>query len=167
MTTSDFDTCFREQFPKLVALGVAMSGSREIARELAQETMLRAHRRWDEVGSYDAPAAWLRRVMSNLLIDHHRTRAAERSAVDRLGHADDTVVRDPEPSTDWAVLIEPLPPSQRAIVTLYYGEDRSVAEIAEILEIAEGTVKSGLAKARSRLADELQRTNDDTKGARS
>ena len=80
-----FEACFREHFSRLVALGVAMSGSREVARDLAQETMVRALAHWDEIRYYDVPWAWLRRVMTNLLIDHHRARRAEGAAVVRLG----------------------------------------------------------------------------------
>jgi len=155
MTATDFETCFREQYPKLVALGVAMCGNREVARELAQETMLRAHDRWTQVGEYEAPVAWLRRVMSNLVIDHLRSTSAERSAVDRFGARPERLVGEPEVRPEWSQLIAPLSPAQRAVVTLYYGEDRSVEEIAEILDIAVGTVKSALAKARARLATEL------------
>lgn len=156
MAATDFETCFREQYPKLVALGVVMCGDREVARELAQETMLRAHDRWAEVGAYDAPVAWLRRVMTNLLIDHHRTTSVERDAVGRLAARPGSDPGEPDVSPGWARLVAPLPPAQRAIVTLFYGEDRSVEEIAEVLDIAAGTVKSGLAKARARLAAELE-----------
>lgn len=155
MTATDFETCFRVQYPKLVALGVAMCGDREVARELAQETMLRAHDRWEQVGEYEAPVGWLRRVMTNLVIDHLRTSSAERSAVGRFGARPEQLAGEPDVGPAWSQLIAPLSPAQRAIVTLYYGEDRPVEEIAEILDIATGTVKSALAKARARLATEL------------
>lgn len=155
VTTTDFEACFRAEYPRLVALGVSMTRNREVARELAQETMLRAHDRWDEVGTYDSPAAWLRRVMANLLIDHHRSRDAERRATDRLRPVAEAPPADDRLGEDWATLIEPLPPQQRVIVSLYYGEDRSVDDIADTLEIAVGTVKSALAKARARLSDVL------------
>ena len=72
-----FDDLFRHHYARLVGLGVAMSGDHEVARELAQETMLRAHDRWDELADFQQPGAWLRRVMTNLLIDHHRHRACD------------------------------------------------------------------------------------------
>ena len=144
MTASDFETCFREQYPKLVALGVAMGGGREAAHELAQETMVRAHARWEQVGEYDAPVAWLRRVMTNLLIDHLRSRSVERSAVDRLWARPGRSTGEPDLGPEWSQLVAPLPPAQRAIVTLYYGEDRSVEEIADILDIAVGTERTAL-----------------------
>ena len=64
-------------------------------------------------------------------------------------------------SAKWTDLIAPLSPQQRAVATLYYAEDQSVADVAETLEIAVGTVKSALSKAR----DNLRRTlgpNDGT-----
>jgi RNA polymerase sigma-70 factor (ECF subfamily) len=151
----EFEECFREHFPRLVALGVAMSGSREVARDLAQETMVRAHANWAEIRHYDVPWAWLRRVMTNLLIDHHRSRRAEGAAVVRLGARLDGGRSDTGssgPTTgDWAAMIAPLPPRQRAVVTLFYAEDLSIEQIAEAMHIRTGTVKSALAKARDRL----------------
>lgn len=67
-----FDALFEEQYPKLVSLGTALSGNREIAKELAQETMLRALRNWNDVRRFDRPDAWLRKVMTNLLIDRQQ-----------------------------------------------------------------------------------------------
>src|SRR5690606_34429533 len=95
------------------------------------------------------------RVMTNLLIDHLRSASVERSAVDRLRARPGPPAGEPDIGPEWSQLVAPLPPAQRAIVTLYYGEDRSIEEIADILDIAVGTVKSGLAKARTRLATEL------------
>jgi RNA polymerase sigma-70 factor (ECF subfamily) len=48
-------------------------------------------------------------------------------------------------------LLNTLPPRQRVIVTLYYADDRSVADIAAALNISQNTVKSALAKARDSL----------------
>jgi DNA-directed RNA polymerase specialized sigma24 family protein len=79
-----YDELFRESYTRLVFLGLSMSGDPELARDLAQETMLRAHRHWAEISEYDEPGAWLRRVMTNLLIDHHRSKVSEGAAVERL-----------------------------------------------------------------------------------
>ena len=69
----DYEEVFRDVFPRLVSLGVLKTGRVDSARDLAQETMLRAHTRWDELATYDAPAAWCHTVMTNLLVDHHRS----------------------------------------------------------------------------------------------
>ena len=52
--------------------------------------------------------------------------------------------------------VEDLPEEQRAAVTLYYYEDLPVAEIARVLGVAQGTVKSRLGRARQRLKEQLQ-----------
>lgn len=153
MVRLEFDRLFREEYPKLVALGMSVTGDREVARELAQETMLRAHSNWSALETYENPRAWLRRVMSNLAIDHYRSRGTERVALERLRPA---VAEAPPPSpvppdTAWAELMVPLTPLQRVIATLYYAEDRSVLEIAAELGLSQGTVKSTLAKVRRRL----------------
>ncbi|MFP5489479.1 MAG: RNA polymerase sigma factor, partial [Acidimicrobiia bacterium] len=81
---------------------------------------------------------------------------SERSAIDRFGARPERPDGEPDVGPEWSSLIASLSPAQRAIVTLYYGEDRPVEEIASILDIAVGTVKSALAKARTRLATELE-----------
>lgn len=157
MTEDEYDDLFRSAYPRLVAMGLAMSTSRHVSQELAQETLLRAHHRRDELASYDSPMAWCRRVMGNLLIDHHRRRTSESAAVERLGHRSSTgadTTPDPETvaaSTRWADLIGSLTPQQRVVATLYYAEDQSVADVAEMMDIAIGTVKSALSKVRTNL----------------
>ena len=54
-------------------------------------------------------------------------------------------------------LLAMLPVRQREVATLYYVDDRSVAEIASILELNEGTVKSHLSTARERLRAVIDR----------
>jgi RNA polymerase sigma-70 factor (ECF subfamily) len=160
MTDAEFDQFFLTSYPRLVAMGLAMSTERHVAEELAQETMLRAYRHRDELAEYDAPIAWCRRVMGNLLIDHHRKRDAERSALQR---AQSRVAAMPVPGTDstdpahlatssrWQDLTASLTPQQRLVATLYYAEDQPIDVVAQTLQIATGTVKSALSKARNNL----------------
>ena len=156
---SDFETMFRTQYPRLVSLGVAMTGRRDVANDLAQETMLRAHRRWGDVSTFDAPAAWCRKVMVNLLIDHHRSATAERIAVERLGARDQ--LASPAPDIDrWWDIVGPLPERQRMIVTLYYADDLAVDEIADTLGLTAGAVKASLFKARTSLRRRLDAEED-------
>lgn len=169
VTVDSFEALFVESYPRLVALGTSMSGDAEVARELAQETMLRAHRRWDEVSEYDYPGAWLRRVMSNLLIDHHRSSVAERSAVDRIKGAStlsDFQTDDPGESghmgeaARWVEMMRALTPQQRIVATLFYGEDASVDSIAATLDMSPGAVKSTLFKARRSLLKSVRKDAD-------
>ena len=152
---TDFETLFRDVFPRLVSLGALRTGRVDVARDLAQETMARAHARWDELSTYDAPAAWCRTVMVNLLIDHHRSSAAEQRAIDRLVGAPEPAPA-PAPSLDgWTSLVAPLPDQQRTIVTLYYADDLTVGQIAQLLDTSRGAVKAALFKARRTLRRRL------------
>ncbi len=163
MGDEDFDEVFRAHFGRLVALGVSMTGSVDVARDLAQETMLRAHDRWDTLRGYEAPEAWLRRVMSNLLIDEHRKRQTERATLERLRADQTPAVDGPESSAQrWSELVAPLTERQRLVATLYYVDDQSVGQIADALEISTGTVKSTLAKARRQLERRLDVVPDTT-----
>lgn len=160
VVTIGFEELFLDEYSKLVALGVSMSLDREVARDIAQETMIRAHHRWDEIETYDEPRAWLRRVMTNLLIDHHRSRTAERVALRKVGGSTSAESDGDSNPSEWAELIAPLSPQQRIIATLYYADDLSVNEIARTLDISTGTVKSTLSKARRRLRRQTGQDND-------
>lgn len=158
---SDFDTLFRDVFPRLVSLGSLKTGRVDIARDLAQETMARAHARWDELSTYDAPAAWCRTVMVNLLIDHHRNQAAEQRAVDRLSTSA-APAENPTPALDeWTELVAPLPDRQRMIVTLFYADDLTVGQIAQLLDTSRGAIKAALFKARRTLRQRLDEEHSD------
>lgn len=147
-----FEDCYRLHVARLVALGETMAGDREVARDLAHEAFLRLHRHWESVAGYQDVGGWLARVMANLLIDHHRSRDAQRRAVERLARRPDVGSAGIELEGDgWTTLVAALPLRQRVIVTLHYAEDLSVVDIAEALEISPGTVKSALSKARDAL----------------
>jgi RNA polymerase sigma-70 factor (ECF subfamily) len=154
-----FETFFREWYPRLVVLGVTMTGRRDVAQDVAQESLLRAHQRWIDVSGYDLPGAWVKRVAVNLLVDHLRRVGREREAMARLGSVAASESTDaPDHAADrWVMLLDGLTDRQRAIVTLFYADDQSVGAIAELLEVAPGTVKAQLFKARERLRANLER----------
>ncbi len=154
VTDAGFEVCFRQHVARLVAIGVATSGDLELARDLAQETFLRLHRQWDRLDDKNHMGGWLTRVMANLLIDHHRSKMSEQRAVERLGSRAATAPSAIDLTlAQWGALVAPLPARQRLIVALHYGEDRPVAEIADLLEISPNTVKSALSKARDALRE--------------
>ena len=158
---TEFEALFRDVFPRLVSLGALKTGRVDIARDLAQETMARAHARWDELATYDAPAAWCRTVMVNLLIDHHRSQAAEQRAVERLAGTPEPAPPATTALDDWTELVAPLPERQRMIVTLYYADDLTVGQIAQLLDTSRGAVKAALFKARRTLRRRLDEENSD------
>jgi RNA polymerase sigma-70 factor (ECF subfamily) len=150
-----FEHLYRSDYRRLVALAYGLSGSRSAAEELAQEAFLAAHRRWGEVGAYDDPSAWLRRVVVNRSVSLVRRRVAEGLALARLGAR--RALPDDLPESDEAVwrAVRALPRRHAQVVALHYIDDRPVASIAAILGCAEGTVKAHLHQARRSLARTL------------
>lgn len=150
-----FDDFFTEEYPKLVAVLTALTGNKVLAEDLAQESMVRAHQRWERVSRYDIPAAWVRRVAINLASNGRARRRSEKRALVRLAGERPTwevqIGRDDGPDDFWAT-VRQLPSRQAAAIALHYLEDRSVADVAEILGCAEGTAKAHLHKGRQNLA---------------
>lgn len=151
-----FESFYRREFRDVVGLAYVLSGSRVGAEDLAQEAFVAAHERWDRIGGYDKPGAWVRRVVSNKAVSAFRRRAAERSALARLAGQRSPGLPELEPEDEefWQ-MVRDLPKRQAQTTALFYVEDRSVAEIAEILECSPSTAKVHLHRARQALAGKL------------
>jgi RNA polymerase sigma-70 factor, ECF subfamily len=163
---ADFDAFYRREFRDLVAFATAVQGRHAGAEDLVQEAMLAAYRRWDRLGGYDSPRAWVRRVVLQRAMKVSKKQRNERLAHERSRRPGDLADAAPSP-IDPALIatIAALPPQQRAVLALHYLADQSVREIAESLGIAQGTVKAHLFKARLRLATTLE-SDDPTRSAR-
>src|SRR4051812_3813807 len=131
----------RELHPRLVGALALHCGDRDVAEELAQETLARVWERWSTVRAMDSPDAWAFRVGFNLATSRFRRAAAERRARARVGPVDD---HQPDTASALAIraAVAALPPRQRAAVVLRYFADLSVERTAEVLGCAPGTVKS-------------------------
>ena len=147
-----FESFFRREFPRMVAVAYAISGSRWAAEELAQEACLRAFRLWDSVSRYERPGAWLRRVTINLSNSLLRRRISEVKALERyvVGEVEVVDAHPVEEAEFWAH-IKTLPRRQREVIVLHYVDDMSTAEIAEVLDISESSVRTHLQRGRETL----------------
>jgi RNA polymerase sigma-70 factor (ECF subfamily) len=157
-TTMDFDTFYRHEFTAMVGLARAICGDHQQAEDLAQEAMSRAHRHWGKVSAYERPGAWLRRVTINLALSRKRRVVRELAVLRRTAQDHRIVVADPGetgPDADVWDAVRALPPKQRAAIALFYQEDQSTADIAEILGCTVSTATSHLSQARARLAELL------------
>ena len=150
-TTTDLDGLFRAHYGRLVrALGLAC-GDVELAADAVQEAFVRAHVRWRRIRHYDDPVGWIRRVAVNLLRDERRRSGRKRRAIERLARRPEAQVAPPSEPDQLDVLLRELPIQQRTAVALYYVEGLDVSEVADAMQIAEGTVKSHLFDARRKL----------------
>lgn len=152
---SSFEVVYRAELLSLVSLGASLTGSREAGADLAHEAMLRAYRAWDTVGSLDRPGAWVRRVLINLATDRHRRSIHEHRALTLVNGATSVPPVEATNTAFWAA-VRALPARQRAAVALHYLDDLSIDEIADVLQVKPGTIKSALFAARKSLAKTLQ-----------
>ncbi len=156
-----FEEFYRREFPRLVDLAYALSGSRLAAEDLAQDDLIAAQHDWDRVGRLERPGAWARRVVINKAASQYKRRMAEVRALSRLAPLRKDVLPKLESEFDevWKA-VRRLPKRQAHAVALFYVDQMSVAEVAQVLECAEGTVKALLHQARTRLADRLHTEED-------
>jgi RNA polymerase sigma-70 factor (ECF subfamily) len=150
-----FETFYQQELKAVIGLAYALSGSRSAAEDLAQEAFIAAHKQWERVGRYDAPGAWVRRVVANLSVSMFRRAVREAKALARLRHGDAVLPALPAEDEEFWTAVRALPRRQAQAIALHYLEDRSVADIADILECTESTVKVHLHKGRKRLAEVL------------
>lgn len=151
--TVAFDDWYATDWTRLVAFGIALTSDRGAAEDLAQEACAAVYRDWDRI---ENPEGYARRAMTNRAASRWRRNGREQNALRRLRAVDDAVAAAPSVPTDefWRA-VRALPYPQGQVVALHYLEDRSVAEIARLLEIAEGTVKAALHRGRKALAISL------------
>ena len=144
------ETVFRAHYARLVRALTLGCGDAELAADAVQEAFVRAYERWDRIGGYDDPAGWVRRVAVNLLHDDHRRTVRKRRAVERLAARPGQIEPAAEPD-GLARVLRALPRQQRIAVALFYLDGLAVADVADVMGLAEGSVKSHLHDARRRL----------------
>ena len=157
-----FDSFYRREIRRFVGLAYALSGSRLAADDIAQEAMLAAYRKWDQVGRLDSPAGWVRRVVSNQAVSATRRRIAEAKGLSRLA-ARRTVSDLPEipAESDWIWReVRRLPKRQIQVIALRYYDELSLSEIAEVLDCSKETANTHLRRARQTLDRRLENRGD-------
>jgi RNA polymerase sigma-70 factor (ECF subfamily) len=134
---------------------------RQDAEDVAQDAFVRAHRRFGQLRDRERFRAWLVRMTWRLAIDH--LRSAKRRAAREQVHVDatptsteDAAAASERASQLWAA-IDSLPDKLRIVVVLGAMDGHGIREIAELLSLPEGTVKSRLFMARQKLAERLRR----------
>jgi RNA polymerase sigma-70 factor (ECF subfamily) len=143
--------------PRMCSVLRSLSGDDPRVEDVVQEALLIARHRWDRVGTYDRPDAWVIKVALRML---HRWRRHD-SRASPLGDEEDETSADGaagqaferiERAVDLASALQTLPPARRSVVTLHYRLDLPVHQIADVLDIPLGTVKSHLHHGRRHLA---------------
>jgi RNA polymerase sigma factor (sigma-70 family) len=155
-----FEAFYRREFPRLVALAHGLAGP-ALAADIAQEAMIAAFRRWDEVQSFDSASGWVRGVCANTAVSAVRRRLAEARATARLRTRPAFHQAQGDTDEEFWREVRRLPRRQAQVVGLHYALDMSVADVASALGCAEGSVKAHLFKARQTLAGRLARDDEE------
>jgi RNA polymerase sigma-70 factor, ECF subfamily len=152
---TDFDTFVRSTYPGLVGVATALTGNVQDAEDMVQDTMLKAFVRWNQIRDYEHPQGWAHRVLVNRCRGWWRQRRTEARYLASL-RREEAVTAGPSPAAlaFWQA-VRHLPERHRQVVALYYAADMSVDEVAGVLAVPSGTVRSDLTRARAALANLL------------
>ena len=149
---NQFDQLFAATFPQVVRTVWFVVHDRGMAEEIAQDAFTELYRDWSRLHSFDRPDLWVRRVAIRRAQREAR-RQARRIVLERATGTvrpvdDGFSLPDPE----LIAAIRTLPPKQRAILVLFYLEDRPMSEVAELVGCSPSTGFVQLHQARRRLA---------------
>lgn len=157
-----FAELFRRHRDRLWAVALRTLADREEAADALQDALLSAHRAAARFRGDSAVTTWLHRIVVNACLDRARRRQAHPTVPLPDGNRtepDRPVAAEPAaPSVDHDTALDvrhalaQLPEEQRAALILVDVQGYPVAEVAVILGVAEGTVKSRCARGRAKLA---------------
>ncbi|MFR9774502.1 RNA polymerase sigma factor SigM [Micromonospora sp. MS34] len=160
-----FAELFHRHRDRLWAVALRTAGDREEAADALQDAMLSAHRAAARFRGDSAVTTWLHRIVVNACLDRIRRRQTHATVPLPDGvHPDGepgrhtggvepaAPARDHETALVVRQALAELPAEQRAALVLVDVQGYPVAEVARILGVAEGTVKSRCARGRARLA---------------
>lgn len=152
-----FGELFRRHRDRMWAVALRTVGDRELAADAVQEAFISAFRRADRFRGDSAVTTWLHRITVNAAIDRLR-REKPTSPLPDIDPADRHDRHDQaETAMDVRAALATLPEAQRIALVLVDMEGLSVAEAADLLGVAEGTIKSRCSRGRAALAPLLTR----------
>jgi RNA polymerase sigma-70 factor (sigma-E family) len=151
-----FTAYVQERRASLYAAAYHLTGDRFEAEDLLQSALFSTYRAWDRISDKAAVGGYLRRTMTNLHISAWRRRKLNEYPTEELPEtaADADAMRGTElRAVLWQALAR-LPETQRTMLVLRYYEGRKDPEIADILNISVGTVKSSIWRSLRRLRED-------------
>ena len=160
---------FRLFFGKMLAVSIRYISDRDSAQDVVQDGFIKI---FEHIGNFDQKGSiegWMRRIIANQAIDYIRKKKKE-NFVSTEENEFRLVAEEGEDIENWNMTtlkaeiamdaIENLSPAYRAVFNLAVMENYTHKEIAEMLNINEGTSKSNLAKAKMNLQNFLKKKFD-------
>ncbi len=163
--TSQFEVLVGTYQQRIYSTMLGMLGNRQDAEDVTQETFLTAFRKLDQFERRSSFYTWLHRIAFNAAIDLQRRKKRTRNqlvssdvidTIERAGHqanSPESIVMTNETVTQVQLAMSRLDVERRNIIALRDLQGMDYAEIASLLEIPVGTVRSRLHRARIELRD--------------
>jgi RNA polymerase sigma-70 factor (sigma-E family) len=155
-----FHAFFERHHAELSGLAYLLSGDSSVADDLAADALTEVWKHWERVSAAGDPAAYARGIVANLTRNWIRRQGRARRGLQLLGLGLGGGERDRGPDVpavlDVRTALKRLPYRRRTCVVLRYAFDLSEKEVAEILGISVGAVKSQTSRGAKQLADLLQ-----------
>lgn len=149
---------------RLRRVAFLMCGDWQLASDYVQDALVRVYRHWSRLRSDHEAFGYARKSVVSVVIDAKRRRSSGEVPVESVAEgvgADDSAAQNADRDLLTRCLAQ-VPPRQRACLVLRYYDDLAVSEVAVILRISEGTVKSQSARGLETLQAAFAReTNDD------
>jgi RNA polymerase sigma-70 factor (sigma-E family) len=151
----EFDEFARRTLPGLVRYAVMLTGDRELAQDVVQEVMVRAHGRWRRINRTQRPELYVKTMVTHEYLSWRRrwaVRSITAVPAERLERSSETdlaaepSLRVAERANIWGQLAT-LPRQQRAVLVLRYYEGLTDHEIAEVLDCRPATVRGYATRA--------------------
>jgi RNA polymerase sigma-70 factor (ECF subfamily) len=140
---------------KVFRMAVMMLKDAGRAEEVTQDIFLKL---WQVLPAYDgraSPSTWLYAIARNTCLSAIRAETYRKTLPLQSLREPAAPQRDPT-DIDWERRLARLPEVQREVITLFYLEERSVKDVALLLDLPEGTVKSHLHRARRALCGMME-----------
>jgi RNA polymerase sigma-70 factor (ECF subfamily) len=133
-----------------------LNGDIDICDDLAQETFIKAYLNIQQFKGIANFSTWLTRIAYNVFYDYQRERASMKT--ERIEVADFLTTQEKPPMSDFDFrqMLSGLKTEERVAILLFYMEDFPVKKIAKTMNIAEGSVKSHLSRARNKIKQSLK-----------
>ncbi|MGI8624968.1 MAG: SigE family RNA polymerase sigma factor [Geodermatophilaceae bacterium] len=157
----DFNGYVLARLHALIRYATHLTGSHELAEDIVQDALIKAHAKWERISALDHPDLYVKRIVTNEFMNARR-RKLPRTVELRSAHTEVASEGRPpgheETTADREALLAELarlPPRQRAVLVLRFYEGLSNTEIAKVLNCRPATVRGYGSRALTALRIEL------------
>jgi RNA polymerase sigma-70 factor (ECF subfamily) len=180
MTAAErFEAFLRKHQDMVYATAVRLLGNRTEAEDVAQTVFLKAYERFEQIGASPTAAGWLKTVATNVCLNHlsrYRTRWRLFSELDRddaegekaryedtlsSGESQASAVEQSDNLERLERALLQLPDHQRVPLVLFHFEDRTYQDIADLLGVSLGKLKTDIHRGREALKKTLTEVETD------